>query len=107
MFSSKLSVVAALLFTLSQRVAADVGVIPALGVAGTFVEDGVYSYSPSGRKEDVDIKSDVQPFLAGADCGTIDVASNIDNSTAVPAAADGSFNVTGSSFALYVTVHHT
>lgn len=46
--------------------------------------------------------TDVQPFLAGADCGTIDVAANIDNSTAVAAAADGSFNVTGSSFALSV-----
>jgi hypothetical protein len=79
MFSAKMS--ALVLMALTASVSAHCGTQPALGVPGGTIT-----------------KADVQRVVAGANCGKTDVASTIDSSVAVPAAADGTFTVTANSF---------
>ncbi len=69
---------------LTSQVHAHVALAPALGVAGT----------PQ--------RSDVQRPSKAKPCGTINIASTLDTSTAVTAAADGSFTVTATNFNAYV-----
>jgi len=70
----------ALILTLSFHANAHAGVAPALGVAGTFT------------------RNDVQRPSTAAECGKINVANTIDSSTAVVAAADGTFTATVTNF---------
>jgi len=59
--------------------------VPALGIANGGVDV---------------TENDVQPFIGfDTPCGTIDVAKNIDTSTAVPINSDNTINVIGHSFA--------
>jgi len=60
---------------LSLQVHAHAGITPALGVVGNFT------------------RSDVQRPSNGSECGSINIANNINNSTTVPAAPNGSFIV--------------
>ncbi|THH12178.1 hypothetical protein EW146_g7803 [Bondarzewia mesenterica] len=69
-----------LILALSSQVHAHALISPPLGVSGTPNESDVQFPSSSGP------------------CGNVDIASNIDSSTAVPAAADGSFAVTVTNF---------
>ncbi|KAI0763468.1 Alpha/Beta hydrolase protein [Trametes elegans] len=80
MFSKSIIAAAAVFLGLSLQVHAHAGVTPALGVAGTFA------------------RSDVQRPSNAKPCGNIDVASNLDSSTAITAAADGSFTAMVTNF---------
>ncbi|KAJ6479490.1 hypothetical protein C8R47DRAFT_983316 [Mycena vitilis] len=80
MFSQLLATVS-LVLALSSQVHAHGGVQPFLGVTGTLA------------------KSDISRLNTASPCGAnIDVASSLDSATAVPAAADGTFAVTGVTF---------
>jgi len=70
----------AFILILSLSVNAHAGVTPALGVPGTFT------------------RNDVQRPSNTTECGTINVANTIDSSTAVAAAADGTFTATVTNF---------
>jgi len=75
----------ALVLAVFQSVVGDVITVPALGIANGGVDV---------------TEDDVQPFTGfNTPCGTIDVAKNIDTSTAVPINADNTINVIGHSFA--------
>jgi hypothetical protein len=43
--------------------------------------------------------------MQASPCGNVNIASTIDSSTAVTAAADGTFAATGVDFNAYVTYH--
>jgi len=77
---SKLVSIAAIVVTLSAQVHAHAAIAPVLGVAGA------------------PVRNDVQRPSAATPCGTTDIATNIDTSTPVSAAADGSFTVTATNF---------
>ncbi|KAJ7660276.1 hypothetical protein DFH06DRAFT_1089592 [Mycena polygramma] len=80
MFSQLLATVS-LVLAISSQVHAHGGVQPFLGVTGTLA------------------KSDISRLNAASPCGAnIDVASSLDSATAVAAAADGTFAVTGVTF---------
>lgn len=77
---SKVFASAAVLLAISAQVNAHAAIAPALGVSGT----------PA--------RSDVQRPSTAKPCGTIDVASTIDTSTPIQAAADGTFTATVTDF---------
>ncbi|KAF5379140.1 hypothetical protein D9615_005960 [Tricholomella constricta] len=77
---SKVFAIAAVLLTLSVQGHAHATIAPVLGVAGT----------PK--------RSDVQRPRKATPCGRTNIAANIDTSTPVVAAADGSFSVTATNF---------
>jgi len=80
MFCKSLLSTAALVLALSSQAFAHMALSPELGVAGT------------------PVRNDVQRPKTGAECGTTNIAATIDTSTAVAAAADGSFTVTAINF---------
>ena len=84
-FSKSLVAVAALCLSLSLQVHAHAAIAPALGVQGT------------------PVRSDVQRPTKARPCGRINIAQNIDSSTAVTAAADGSFDTTITNFNAYAS----
>jgi len=77
---SKILTSSALVLALALQVHAHAAVSPALGVSGTPV------------RADVQRPSDAEP------CGTIDIASALDSSTAVTASADGTVDATALDF---------
>ncbi|KAI9065248.1 hypothetical protein FKP32DRAFT_1674893 [Trametes sanguinea] len=80
MFSKSVVALASVILSLSFQVHAHAGVTPALGVAGTFA------------------RSDVQRRSTASPCGKTNIAQNIDSSTAITAAANGSFAATITNF---------
>ncbi|KAH9899177.1 hypothetical protein C8Q73DRAFT_743232 [Cubamyces lactineus] len=80
MFSKSVVAVATVLLGFSLQAHAHAGVTPALGVTGTFA------------------RSNVQRPSQAKPCGTIDIAQNIDSSTAITAAANGTFAATITNF---------
>lgn len=82
---SKLLTSSALVLAVSLQAHAHAAVAPALGVSGT------------------PVRADVQRPSTAQPCGTgVNIASDIDSSTAVTAAADGSFDATAIDFNAYV-----
>jgi len=79
MFSKVFATVSVML-AVSSQVHGHGGVQPFFGVTGTLA------------------KSDISKLVASSPCGNVDIASSLDTSTAVPAAADGTFDVTGVTF---------
>jgi hypothetical protein len=77
---SNVLVAATLALTLSLQVNAHAAISPMLGVAG----------KPA--------RSDVQRPSKASECGNVDIAKTIDSSTAVQAAADGTFSATVTNF---------
>jgi hypothetical protein len=77
---SKTFIAPLFLLALTSSVNAHAAVAPALGVKGT----------PS--------RSDVQRPSTGKPCGNVDIAQNLDSSTAVPAGANGTFSATAINF---------
>ncbi|KAI0334047.1 hypothetical protein GY45DRAFT_142898 [Cubamyces sp. BRFM 1775] len=77
---AKTALAAAVFLGLSLQVSAHAGITPALGVTGTF------------------IRANVQRPSAAAPCGTINIAANINNSTAIPVNPDGTFGATITDF---------
>jgi len=77
---SRIFAVAAIVLTFSAQAHAHAALAPVLGVAGT----------PK--------RSDVQRPSTATPCGKTNVAANIDTSTPVAAAADGTFTVTATNF---------
>ncbi|KAG8998492.1 hypothetical protein FRB94_000592 [Tulasnella sp. JGI-2019a] len=85
MFSQSFFATALLLVAgLTSQVNAHSALAPALGVSGT------------------PVRGDVQRPSTAKPCGTINIASTLDSSTAVTAAADGTFTVTATNFNAYV-----
>ncbi|KAJ3827757.1 hypothetical protein EV361DRAFT_793455 [Lentinula raphanica] len=77
---SKVFVSLSVLLAISAQVSAHAAIAPALGVAGT------------------PVRADVQKPSKASPCGKVDVASNLDTSTPVQAAADGTFTATATDF---------
>ncbi|KAJ3731369.1 hypothetical protein DFJ43DRAFT_1132504 [Lentinula guzmanii] len=77
---SKVFASLSVLLAISAQVNAHAAIAPALGVTGT------------------PVRADVQRPSNASPCGTVDVASNIDTSTPVQAAADGTFTATATDF---------
>ncbi|OBZ67525.1 hypothetical protein A0H81_12584 [Grifola frondosa] len=80
MFSRNLIACVFVFFSLSLQVRAHAAIAPALGVSGT------------------PVRSDVQRPRNNAECGKVNVAENIDTSTPIAAAADGSVAATITNF---------
>ena len=77
---SKVFASAAVLLAVSAQVSAHAAIAPALGVSGT------------------PVRADVQRPSTAKPCGTVNVASTIDTSTPIQAAADGTFTATVTDF---------
>ncbi|KAI0759955.1 hypothetical protein BD413DRAFT_487163 [Trametes elegans] len=77
---AKTALAAAVFLGLSLQVSAHAGITPALGVSGTF------------------IRANVQRPSAATPCGTVNIAANINNSTAIPLNPDGTFDATITDF---------
>jgi len=77
---SKILTSTTLVLALSLQVHAHAAIAPALGVSGT------------------PVRNDVQRPSTKSPCGTVDIASTLDTSTPVQAAADGTFKVTVTDF---------
>ena len=77
---SKVFASAAVLLAVSAQVNAHAAIAPALGVSGT------------------PVRADVQRPSTAKPCGTVNVAQNIDSSTPIQAAADGTFTATVTDF---------
>lgn len=74
-----------MLLAISVQVNAHAAIAPALGVDGT------------------PVRADVQRPSTASPCGTVNVASTLDTSTPVQAAADGTFTATATDFNAYVS----
>jgi hypothetical protein len=83
MFSKSYIVSALVLTALSLQVNAHAAISPMLGVKG----------APQ--------RSDVQRPSSASECGNVNIANNIDTSTPVQAAADGTFTATVTNFNAY------
>jgi len=77
---SKVFAIAAVIFTITAQVHAHTAISPVLGVAG----------APK--------RADAQRPSTATPCGKTNIAANIDTSTPVVAAADGTFTVTATNF---------
>jgi len=77
---SKLVSLAAIVVTLSAHAHAHAAIAPVLGVSGA------------------PVRNDVQKPSKATPCGTTNIAANIDTSTPVAAAADGTFTTTATNF---------
>ncbi|CDO70973.1 hypothetical protein BN946_scf184830.g5 [Trametes cinnabarina] len=80
MFSKSVIALASVILSISLQAHAHAGVTPALGVAGTFA------------------RSDVQRPSTAKPCGNTNIAQTIDSSTAITAAANGTFAATITNF---------
>ncbi|KAJ2972405.1 hypothetical protein NUW54_g12275 [Trametes sanguinea] len=79
-FSKSFIAAAALCLSLSLQAHAHAAIAPALGVKGT------------------PVRNDVQRPSKNSECGNVNIAQNIDTSTAVQAAANGTFAATITNF---------
>lgn len=89
LFSKNVVAAIGLLLSVSLQAHAHTVITPMLGVKG------------AAQRSDTQRPTDAKP------CGDINVANNIDSSSAVQLGADGTFEVSIQNFNLYVLLAHT